>query len=135
MLQPDCETLLDEARYMGVHVREKKLNNGLCGFYYAPMRTIVIDYGLAEAQLRCTLCHELTHAKYRDPGCKPVIDKPELRTRRETALRLVDPIEYASAENIFGSNSFLIANELDVTVQVIDDYKFWLRNNAYPWKK
>ena len=38
--------------------------------------------------------------------------------------------EYAIAERMYGADSYLIACELDVTVQVIEDYKNWLHENV-----
>lgn len=45
-------------------------------------------------------------------------------------LRLINPHEYAIAERMYGADSYLIACELDVTVQVIEDYKNWLHENV-----
>lgn len=85
---------------------------------------------LSEWQYRCTLCHELVHAKHHDSGCGLAGAKGERRARKETALRLVDPVEYASAEATYDGDMFLIASELGVTVQVINDYRMWLDNNV-----
>ena len=113
-----------ELEALGVRVEERKLENGLCGFYYAPMRLIVLDSGLADFQRKCTLCHELVHARHHDDGCgDPAGERAERRARRETALRLVDPVEYATAEQVFEGDVWRIACELDVTVQVVRDYQ------------
>ncbi|WP_341476261.1 DUF6782 family putative metallopeptidase [Bifidobacterium imperatoris] len=114
---------MDEAANNGIHVEERKLPNGLCGLYYEPTRLIVIDETLLDAQKRCTLVHELIHAQHHDQGCNPYDSKTEHRTRIQTALRLVNPIEYALAERLYGGNTYLIACELGLTVQVIQDYK------------
>ena len=112
------------ASTMGVMVEDRMLAGGMCGFYYAPLRLIVLDSRLTDHQRRCTLCHELIHAQYSDTGCGTLAGtKAERRTRRETALRLVDPVEYATAERVFEGDVWRIACELGVTVQVVRDYQ------------
>lgn len=108
-------------------MEECQLQQGLCGFYYEPKHLIVIDETMLDFQKRCTLCHELVHAHNHDQGCSPYGSKAERRARLYTALRLINPHEYAIAERMYGADSYLIACELDVTVQVIEDYKNWLQ--------
>lgn len=123
------ECLLSEASLLDVRVEERRLPNGLCGFYYEPARLIVLDESMPDFQRRCTLCHELVHARYHDPGCgTPYGAKAEQRARRETALRLIDPVEYASAEALCEGDAYRIACELDVTLQVIEDYRMLLHD-------
>ena len=52
------------------------------------------------------------------------------RTRRETALKLIDPLEYRTAEAMYEGDAYQIACELDVTLQVIQDYQQLLDSNA-----
>ncbi|WP_300768214.1 hypothetical protein, partial [uncultured Bifidobacterium sp.] len=96
---------------------------------------ITIGHDLRPWQLRCALCHELIHAIHRDTGCATMQGmRAERRARRETALRLIDPLEYASAEGMYEGGSYLIACELDVKRQVIDDYQmFVLDEGRYAW--
>ena len=42
---------------------------------------------------------------------------------KETALWLVNPAEYASAERLYDGDPYLIACELGVTMQVVNDYR------------
>ena len=123
------EGFLSEASLLGVRVEERRLPNGLCGFYYEPARLIVLDETMPDFQRRCTLCHELVHARYHDAGCgTPYGAKAERRARRQTALRLIDPIEYASAEMLCDGDAYRIACELDVTLQVVKDYQDMLHD-------
>lgn len=124
------EDLLAEALRLGVKVRERELSPGRCGCYYEPTRLIIIDETLPDFARRCTLAHELAHARHHDRGCDPNGSKAERRARRETALRLINPTEYAIAEQMYEGDSFLIAQALDVTVQVVEDYKELLHNGA-----
>lgn len=122
------EDLLDEAASMGVRVEERPLHPGRCGCYYNPARLIIIDEHMPDYEKACTLAHELVHARHRDHGHGGA--KAERRARRETALRAVDPVEYATAERMYGGDAYLIAQALDVTVQVIEDYKVLLHDRA-----
>ena len=118
------EGFLSEASLLGVRVEERRLPSGLCSVYYEPARLIVLDESMPDFQRRCTLCHELIHARYHDTGCgTPYGVKAERRARRETALRLINPVEYASAEAICDGDAYRIACELDVTLQVVEDYR------------
>ena len=124
------EDLLAEALRLGVKVRERELSPGRCGCYYEPTRLIIIDETLPDFARRCTLAHELAHARHHDRGCDPNGSKAERRARRETVLRLINPTEYAIADQMYEGDSFLIAQALDVTVQVVEDYKELLHNGA-----
>lgn len=121
--------MIREASTLGVRVEERRLPSGLCGFYYEPARLIVLDESMPDFQRRCTLCHELVHARYHDNGCgTPYGVKAERRARRQTALRLIDPVEYASAEALCEGDAYRIACELDVTLQVVRDYQDMLHD-------
>lgn len=106
---------------MDVRVEERSLERGLCGLYCDALRLIIVDDRLLDHQKLCTLCHELVHARHRDSGCGIIGAKEERRTRKETALWLVNPVEYAAAECLYDGDSYLIACELGVTVQVVED--------------
>lgn len=124
-----------EASILGVRVEERRLPGGLCGVYYEPARLIVLDESLPDFQRRCTLCHELVHARYHDSGCGTAYGvKAERRARRETALRLIDPVEYAAAEQVYDGCAWQIACELGVTMQVIDDYRRILYDSGVVWQ-
>ena len=47
----------------------------------------------------------------------------EQRTRRETATLLIPQLEYATLENIYDGEAYPMAVELNVTEQVLRDYK------------
>lgn len=80
--------------------------------------------GSTSAQRRCTLCHELIHARHHDPGCGSQYGiKCERRCRRETALALISPVDYGMAEEIYDGDAWMMAVELGVTIQVLEDYR------------
>lgn len=120
------QDLLDEAEAMGVTVAERPLAPGACGYYYEPSRLIIIDETMPEYMQCCTLAHELVHAKYHDQGHGDA--KAERRARRETCLRMIDLSDYVAAESVYGGDPFLLAQALNRTVQVVQDYQTWLHD-------
>lgn len=80
--------------------------------------------GSTSASAVATLCHELIHAKHHDPGCGSQYGlKCERRCRRETALALISPVDYGMVEQIYEGNTWMMAVELGVTIQVLSDYR------------
>ena len=90
------------------------------GLYDEKTRTIILSTGLNSRQKRCTLAHELNHATHHDTGRDP---KTEHRACKQTALQLIDPLDYVTAENMYEGNLFAMAVQLDVTLQVLKDYQ------------
>ena len=93
--------------------------------------TILIDRRITYTRKRCALVHELVHWQHGDDtthGC--IGGKNERRCRRETAMLLINPVEYALAERMYGDNPYQIAAELNVTIQIIQDYRQWLHDNV-----
>lgn len=90
------------------------------GLYDEKTRTIILSTGLNSRQKRCTLAHELNHATHHDTGRNP---KTEHRACKQTALQLIDPLDYITAENMYEGNLFAMAVQLDVTLQVLKDYQ------------
>lgn len=99
------------------------------GCYDEATRTILIDRTMTYTQKRCALMHELVHWVHADNSC---MQRFELRTRRETALNLINPVEYVNAEVIYDDDIYQIACELDVTLRVVKDYQQVL---AHPTKR
>ena len=118
------DELLMNASMIGVRVEERRLPSGFCGVYYEPARLIILDESMPDFQRRCTLCHELIHAKHHDPGCGSRYGlKCERRCRRETALALISPVDYGMAETVYEGNTWMMAVELGVTIHVLNDYR------------
>lgn len=116
---------------MGVRIEERRLVGDRCGLYYDPLRLVILDERLAGFQRRCTLCHELIHAKHHDSGCGTQYGaKCERRCRRETALALINPVDYGLAEQMYEGNMWMVATELGVTLQVVKDYQLVLRDTV-----
>lgn len=109
---------------LNVTISSALLPEGMTGFYDEATRTILIDRQLIYCQKRCTLVHELIHWQHADTTRAGVYgSRLENRTRRETALKLVNPLEYQTAEAMYEGDPYQIACELDVTLQIIQDYQ------------
>jgi len=117
----------DMRRYadmLDVTICSDLLPQGIEGIYDEALRMIVIDRSLDYTQKRCTLVHELVHWSHGDDSCNGIMGaRMERRTRRETAALLIPQIEYATLENIYDGEAYPMAAELNVTEQVLRDYK------------
>ena len=109
---------------LNVTIGSALLPAGMTGFYDEATRTILIDRQLIYCQKRCTLVHELIHWQHADATRNGIFGaRLERRARRETALKLVNPFEYQTAEAMYEGDPYQIACELDVTLQIIQDYQ------------
>lgn len=106
-----------------VTVSSAILPDGLWGCYDAENHVILIDRRLTYTAKRCTLVHELLHWRHGDTGCSNDSSKLERRARRETALTLIDPLRYGMLEQMYEGNSWNISQELEVTQQVLGDFR------------
>lgn len=106
-----------------VTVSSAILPDGLWGCYDASNSVILIDRHLTYTAKRCVLTHELLHWKHGDDGCSNDCSKRERRARTQTALTLVDPAELALLEHMYDDDLWSIADELNVTTQVLEDYR------------
>lgn len=123
--------LIGDARSMGVTVEEVALNGNQCGEYNPITRTAIIDPTMSPEQRVCTLQHELIHARHFDMGFKLMDrDKEEALTRKETALALINYLEYARAEHVYEGEPYAMAEALGVTYGVLCDYRRWLHDSV-----
>lgn len=112
-----------------VTVSSAILPDGLWGCYDAENHVILIDRRLTYTSKRCTLVHELLHWRHGDTGCSNNSSKLERRARRQTARLLIDPAELALAERMDDDDLWSIAEELNVTTQVLTDYRAMLNTS------
>ena len=116
--------LRNYAAQLGVTVFSDHLPKGVNGIYDDECQTIVIDRDVTYRVKRCTLVHELIHWLYRDDACNGhTHNKHELRTRREAATVLISPKLYQVTGDEYCGEGHLMAIDLDVTMQVLRDYK------------
>lgn len=101
------------------------LPGDMAGLYRDATDTILIDRNMTYTRKRCTLVHELVHRHYGDIG-----HQHEARCRRETARQLIDRDQYMRAEIMYDGDVWHIADELNVTVQVVQDYRILLHDGC-----
>ena len=122
--------LTSEAQCMGVLIEDRDFDDTQCGEYDPDTRTAFIDPTMSVEQRVCTLQHELIHARHFDDGLRLLShDKEECLTRKETALALINPVDYMHAEDLYGGEPYAMAQELRITVSVLQDYRHWLHDN------
>jgi Zn-dependent peptidase ImmA (M78 family) len=128
--------LLCIAHAMGLQVVEAIIEDDRLGSYQHNRRRITLDERLTDNQKRVTLQHEIIHAEHWHDGIAQLLshDVEEQKTRRETALRLIDPQEYAHAEETYDACPYKIADELGVTVNLVEDYRKILEGMAELYK-
>lgn len=122
--------LTSEAQRMGVLIEDRDFDDTQCGEYDPDTRTAFIDPTMSVEQRVCTLQHELIHARHFDDGLRLLSrEKEECLTRKETALALINPVEYMHAEDLYGGEPYAMAQELGIIVGVLLDYQRWLHDN------
>ena len=99
------------------------LAGDLCGAYIDEVETIIVDRRLTMDVKKCVLVHELMHWARADDRCGI---RDELMVRRMPAEALIDEHSYRSAESMYEGCSALIADELSVTQEIVEDYKMLL---------
>lgn len=94
--RPDAYAAAAAAR---VRVIERQIDEqGVCGYWHAPSRTIVVDRRLTEAEKRSTIWHELQHARRGDAGeCAAWIERCVEAAAARDALPLEVLIHIARA--------------------------------------
>lgn len=109
-------------------VDEARLQRGTQGLWIPRFGgVILLDEDLSTIQRRCVLAHELSHARHRDEGCR--VDRwAERRADMEAARMLIDTVQYAAAEQVWGQNVHAIALELGVMPWVVAAYRDWLHD-------
>lgn len=107
-----------------LRITSAKLPGDTCGLYDESLRAIAIDIRMTYAQKRCVLVHELFHWMHGDNCCAGTVGgRAEWRARKETAMFLISPEAYIVAEREYDGEIYMMACELDVTVDVLEDYR------------
>lgn len=113
------DALIDVAEARGYHIRWHK--RGPKAAWIPARNTISIRYGMDDTETLCSLAHELGHAYYNDPAGH--YGAHELRANRFAAQLLISPTEYALAEEIYGPYPQRLAQELGVTIKVLETWQ------------
>lgn len=124
----DLEAL---AEHLQVSIVEDTLSGALCGWFDENERCVHVDERLSYRQRRCVLAHELWHAFFHHESTVHVYAvKDELRVRRLTARLLISVNDYKMAEFMYEGEPFAMAQELDVTLQVLHDFQSLLKEHS-----
>lgn len=96
------------------------------GWWLPEVMGIVLDRRLTRVQRRCALAHELRHVDHHDeqvahigPDGPRLARRQETRANQEAARRLVDVRSLARALRAHPDDPTTVAEELDVTVDVL----------------
>lgn len=121
--QRDIPHLIDVATEMGLTVVERKGRHR--GGYHDGLRQIRLNPGMSERVTRSFLAHEIAHAVFRDVPSPygPVKAKQERRAWEWAALYLIEPAAFAEAEKHRDGHSPSMANDLMVTIEVVDAFR------------
>jgi len=92
------------------------------GFYDPEAGKVLVDISLTPDEKRSVIAHELGHVHHGHECGGGRDSRVERQARAYAAHLLVHPIDYAGAEQV-SSDAFYIAEELGITVEVIDDYR------------
>lgn len=111
--------LVEHAALLGVQIHMAHLREGTLGLYDPSTDIVWIDINLTRGEQRSVLAHELGHAYY---GHGYSDDRAEREADRYAANLLIDAESYAALER-WGLDEHAIADELDVTVDIVRAYR------------
>ncbi|MGQ4526508.1 ImmA/IrrE family metallo-endopeptidase [Dermabacteraceae bacterium P13136] len=119
------QAVIDYAHSLGITVRYANLPKGSRGLWSHITRSIHLDYHLTDRQTRSLLAHELAHALLGHQGPQDAVR--EQQAWRYAADLLIPVALYRGAELLHGPDAYSIADELDVTHEIIDAYRASLK--------
>ncbi len=113
------EQLITELENNKIHVAY--LTFPMTGAYFHAKKLIIINIKQAPSCQLSALAHEAIHAKHGHDGHQS--DDIELRVEEEAAQILISPTEYALAEQLCGRHTAPIAEELGVSIKILEAYR------------
>lgn len=105
---------------LGVDVEWADLGSCRRGEYRHRERLIVLNRRLTVVQATCTLSHEVGHAVLEDTETTPAVER---RASEFGAGLIITPWEYERAEQIRGCCPQAMADELEVTVHLVEAWR------------
>lgn len=121
---------------LGLRVVERRLTGWRWGEFEHVRRVVYLDPRLLAIEARSVVAHEVVHAIHGDVyvGDEVADDALEARTRRLTALQLIDPIEYSAAACMNEDSTWwglprrlALGARLRVIPEVVDDFERIMR--------
>ncbi|UVY83840.1 ImmA/IrrE family metallo-endopeptidase [Brachybacterium sp. NBEC-018] len=125
---PTTDQLIDRATSAGLRVCWTPPTYRRQAAYAHAAGTIWLRRDLTDAEARSLLAHELAHHHYGDDGEQP--PPIEARAWRWAANLLIPECAYAAAERVVGVGIGALADQLDVTGEVIAAYRSILRRTS-----
>ncbi|MGQ4574931.1 ImmA/IrrE family metallo-endopeptidase [Dermabacteraceae bacterium P7006] len=119
------QNLVNYAHTLGITVRYTNLPKGTRGLWSHTTQSIHLDHHLTDRQTRSLLAHELAHALLGHQGPQDAVR--EQHAWRYAADLLIPAALYREAELLHGQDTYAIADELDVTHEIIDAYRTSLK--------
>jgi hypothetical protein len=119
----DVAHLVGVANELGLKVVERRGHHR--GGYHDGIRQIRINPGMSVRLTRSILAHEIAHALHRDVPSPygPVRMKQERRAWEWAAVYLIDPADFAAAEDARCGHAPAMAFDLGVTVELVDAFR------------
>ena len=119
----DVPHLIAIAQDLGLTVVERRGHHR--GGYHDGIRQIRINPGMSVRLTRSLLAHEIAHAMYRDVPSPygPVKMKQERRAWEWAAVYLIEPADFAAAEETRDCHAPSMAYDLGVTVELVDAFR------------
>ncbi len=122
---PTLNQLLEHARSLGLTVEEDRLRGSTNALLLEGGRVILNDQR-SEATRRYALAHECGHWRYgHDWRLEHSVRRDEYQADRYAAHLLIDPLEYARAEEMFDGHLGAISQELLIPSHVL---KIWQKD-------
>lgn len=94
------------------------------GFYEDADRLIVLNYQCTQAQAVAALAHEVAHGVFGDRCSTEAVER---RADEYGASLVIEPEEYAAAEQLVGSHPGALARQLEVTRDLVLAWRRWWR--------
>lgn len=116
---PTLSDLAAHAATLDVTVHIGYLPSDVLGFYDPTSARVWVSIELTPDEQRCVLAHELGHVHH---GHECGSERAERQADAYAADLLIHPERYAELERI-GHDAHVIADELDVTVDVVHAYR------------
>lgn len=120
----DFTELLTTIEENGITVKWARLSTINAG-WDPTTRTIWLDNRLDGINAKCILAHEYAHALL-GHDTHQHDDGHETHADIFASRLLINPVEYALAEQLHGTSTVNIADELGVTRWAVDAYRAWL---------
>lgn len=111
------------ARSLGARITYAHMPPGIIGCYNPMEKRVYADLRCTPDEKSSVIAHELGHAHH-GHTCDLGADSPiERQADSFAAQLLIEPLEYARADSLYGGEVHSIADEFSVTVDLVQAFK------------